>query len=89
MDILRTLQQKREVNRGQQHPLSSLSLNDRYLYGFGLAILAKGNIKTMEELAVPFETICEALLIPKDTVQEYANEVQQQFDEMLDRLIAF
>ena len=89
MDILRTLQQKREVHRGQQHPLSSLSLNDRYLYGFGLAILAKGNIKTMEELAVPFETICEALLIPKDTVQEYANEVQQQFDEMLDRLIAF
>lgn len=89
MDILKTLQQKREVNRGQQHPLSSLSLNDRYLYCFGLAILAKGNIKTMEELAIPFETICEALSIPKDTVQEYANEVQQQFDEMLDRLIAF
>lgn len=89
MDILETLQQKREVNRMQQHPLSSLSLNERYRYCFGLAVLAKGNIKTINELAAPFEKICQMLGISKNDSEEMIVDINNHFEKSLDYLVEF
>lgn len=87
MDLLETLQQKREVNRRRMHPLYSLSLNERYIYCFGLAILAKGNIKTIKELSQPFAQICSMLDISKASAEEMIVDINNHFEPTLDRLI--
>lgn len=87
MDLLETLQQKREVNRRRMHPLYSLSLNERYIYCFGLAILAKGNIKTIKELEQPFTQLCSMLNISKSSAEEMIMDINNHFDPTLDRLI--
>lgn len=87
MDILETLQQKREVSRRQAHPLASLSLHNKYNYCFGLAILAKGNMKTLRELSAPFSYICKTLGISLEQQEELISDLNNQFDVSLDQLM--
>lgn len=87
MDILETLQQKREVNRMQRHPLSSLSLHERYLYCFGLAVMAKGNMKTIRELAAPFEKVCNTIGISRESSEEMIVDINNHFEQSLDCLV--
>lgn len=87
MDILETLQQKREVKRMSGHPLTYLSLNERYTYCFGLAVMAQGNIKTIEELAEPFHRIAGRLSISSDVCDEMIIDINNHFDVSMDSLI--
>ena len=87
MDILETLKQKREVHRKAVHPLASFSLNEKYTYCFGLAILAKGNMKVINELSAPYRKICASLDIGSDISEEMILDINNHFDQSFDYLI--
>ena len=86
MDILQTLQQKREVSKIRRHPLSSFTTNERYSYLFGLATMAQGNIKTLRELERPFQKIMELLDLPASYGEETIVDINNHFDACFDQL---
>ncbi|MCR4716804.1 MAG: hypothetical protein K5656_06455 [Lachnospiraceae bacterium] len=87
MDILETLKQKREVHRKAIHPLASFSLNEKYTYCFGLAILAKGNMKIINELNAPFKKVCLSMGIEPQVSEEMIVDINNHFDQSFDYLI--
>ena len=89
MDILQTLQQKREVSKIRRHPLSSFTVNERYSYLFGLATLAQGNIKTLKELEQPYQKIMDLLDIPSGYGKETIVDINNHFDKCFDQMFHF
>ena len=50
MDVLKYLKSRQNELERVNHPFANRSLNFRYLYSYGVAVLAIGNMKSMSEL---------------------------------------
>lgn len=87
MDVINILKKKTKRQEVPNHPLGTLSVEVRYTYGFGLAVLAMGNMKVIDELKEPFLEQCLSLKLPDAMIVNYMSDINNHFNRKMDEFL--
>lgn len=87
MDVLKYLKSRQNELERVNHPFANRSLNFRYLYSYGVAVLAIGNMKSMSELDGRFEYFMECIALPKEQREQIIVDINNHFEFRLTECI--
>lgn len=80
MDVLGYLKSRQNELERVNHPFVNRSLNFRYLYSYGVGVLALGNMKSMSELRDRFEYFLECIALPKEQREKIIVDINNHFE---------
>lgn len=80
MDILGYLKSRQNELERVNHPFVNYNVNFRYLYSYGVGVLALGNMKSMSELRDRFEYFLECIALPKDQREKIIVDINNHFE---------
>ena len=80
MDVLEYLKRRRNELERVNHPFYSKSLSFRYLYSFGVGILAIGNMKAITELKDRYDFFLECISLPKEQRDKIITDINNYFE---------
>lgn len=80
MDVLGYLKSRQNELERVNHPLSGRSLGFRYLYSFGVGILAIGSMKSITELQERYEYFLECMALPKEQREQILPDLNNRFE---------
>ena len=80
MDILGYLKSRQNELERVNHPMSNRSLNFRYLYSYGVGVLALGSMKSMTELQDKFNYFIECIALPKEQRDKILIDINNHFE---------
>lgn len=80
MDVLGYLKNRQNELERVNHPLSGRSVGFRYLYSFGVGILALGNMKSITELQERYEYFLECIALPREQREKILPDLNNRFE---------
>lgn len=80
MDVLGYLKSRQNELERVNHPLAGRSLRFRYLYSYGVGVLALGNMKSMTELQDRFDYFLECIALPKEQRGKIIIDINNHFE---------
>lgn len=80
MDILGYLKSRQNELERVAHPLSGRSVGFRYLYSFGVGILALGSMKSITELQEKYDFFLECISLPKERRDQILPDLNNRFE---------
>lgn len=80
MDILGYLKSRSNELERVNHPFASRSLGFRYLYAYGIGVLALGNMKSMTELTDRYQFFLECIALPKEQREKILVDINNNFE---------
>lgn len=80
MDVLGYLKGRQNELERINHPFAERSLNFRYLYSYGIGVLALGNMKSMTELQDRFHYFLECIALPKEQREKILIDINNNFE---------
>ena len=80
MDVLGYLKNRQNELERVNHPLSGRSVAFRYLYSFGVGILALGNMKSITELQERYEYFLECIALPREQRDNILPDLNNHFE---------
>lgn len=87
IDILNYLKHRQSELECVSHPMVRYDDSFRYLYGFGLGVMALGNMKSMKELQEYFDTVLKKLCISQKGSEQIITDINNYFDFRLTECI--
>lgn len=87
MDVLGYLKSRQNELERVNHPLSGRSVAFRYLYSFGVGILALGSMKSMTELQEKYEYFWECISLPREQRERILPDLNNRFEFRLSECI--
>jgi len=87
MDILGYLKSRQNELERVNHPFVKRSLNFRYLYAYGIGVLALGNMKPMTELRDAFRYFLECIALPGEQRDKILVDINNRFEFRLTECI--
>lgn len=87
MDVLKYLKSRQNELERVNHPFINRNLNFRYLYSYGVGVLAVGNMKSMSELSERFEYFMECIALPKEQREQIIVDINNHFEFRLTECI--
>lgn len=79
-DVLGYLKNRQNELERVNHPFVKRSLNFRYLYAYGVGVLAIGNMKSMSELKEKYDYFLECISLPKEQRDKIIVDINQHFE---------
>ena len=86
-DILGYLKKRQSELEKVSHPMVRYDDSFRYLYAFGLGVMALGNMKAMKELQEYFESLSVRLCISEKGREQIITDINNYFDFRLTECI--
>lgn len=80
MDILEYLKKRQSELEYVGHPMSERDENFKYLYCFGLGVMAVGNMKAITELQSYFDTVLDSIGISQKSRVQIMVDINNYFD---------
>lgn len=80
VDVLNYLRHRQSELEWISHPMVRYDDSFRYLYGFGLGVMALGNMKAMKELQEYFDTVLDKLCISQKGRAQIITDINNYFD---------
>lgn len=80
MDVLGYLKSRQNELERVDHPLSGRSVAFRYLYSFGVGILALGSMKSITDLQEQYEYFLECIALPRDQRERILPDLNNRFE---------
>ena len=80
MDVLGYLKSRQNELERVNHPLAGRSLNFRYLYSYGIGVLALGSMKSMTELQDRYNYFLECIALPKEQRDRIITDINNHFE---------
>lgn len=80
MDILGYLKSRNNELERVNHPFAGRSLGFRYLYSYGIGVMAVGNMKSMTELSDRFDFFLECIALPKEQREKILIDINNHFE---------
>lgn len=87
MDVLEYLKSRQNELERINHPFSSRSLAFRYLYSYGVGVLALGNMKAITELKDGYDFFLECISLPKEQREKIITDINSHFEFRLTECI--
>ena len=87
MDVLAYLKQRQNELEKKRHPLSDRDSSFRYLYAFGVSVMAMGDMKAITELQDRFQFFLECLSIPAEQREQLMTDINDHFEYRLSECI--
>lgn len=87
MDVLGYLKSRQNELERVNHPLSGRSVAFRYLYSFGVGILALGSMKSITELQERYEYFLECISLPREQRERILPDLNNRFEFRLSECI--
>ncbi len=87
MDVLEYLKSRQNELERVNHPFIHRNLNFRYLYSYGVGVLALGSMKSMSELGGRFEYFMECIALPKEQREQIVVDINNHFEFRLTECI--
>lgn len=87
MDVLAYLKQRQNELEKKRHPLSDKDTSFRYLYAFGVSVMAMGDMKAITELQDGFQYFLECLSIPAAQREQLMTDINDHFEYRLGECI--
>lgn len=86
-DVLGYLKSRQNELERVNHPLSGRGANFRYLYSYGVGVLALGSMKSMTELQDRFGYFLECIALPKEQRDKLIIDINNHFEFRLTECI--
>lgn len=86
-DVLGYLKNRQNELERIDHPLSGRSLSFRYLYSYGVGVLALGSMKSMTELSDKFNYFLECISLPRQQRDKLIVDINNHFEFRLTECI--
>lgn len=83
MDVLGYLKERQNELERVNHPLARRALSFRYLYAFGVGVLALGDMKAITELQDKYNFFLECISIPKEQRDRLMIDINNHFEYRL------
>ncbi len=80
MDILEYLKKRQSELEYKSHPMSDRDESFKYLYCYGLGVMAVGNLKAVTELQSCFETMLDSICISQKSRSQIIVDINNYFD---------
>lgn len=80
MDILEYLKNRQNQFERINHPFSDRSLSFRYLYSYGVGVLALGNMKAITELKDRYNFFLECISLPQEQRDKIITDINNHFE---------
>lgn len=80
MDILEYLKKRQSELEYKSHPMSDKDDGFKYLYCYGLGVMAVGNLKAVTELQSCFETMLDSICISQKSRSQIIVDINNYFD---------
>lgn len=80
MDVLGYLKSRQNELERVNHPLAGRSLNFRYLYSYGVGVLALGSMKSMTELQDRYDYFLECIALPREERERIITDINNHFE---------
>lgn len=87
LDILNHLKRRQSELEWVSHPMIGCDDSFRYLYAFGLGVMALGNMKAMKELQEYFDSVLDKLCISQKGREQIITDINNYFDFRLTECI--
>ncbi|MCD7825998.1 MAG: right-handed parallel beta-helix repeat-containing protein [Clostridiaceae bacterium] len=83
MDVLGYLKSRQNELERINHPFSGRSPAFRYLYAYGVGVLALGSMKAMTELTDRFDYFLECISLPNEQKEQIVDDLNNHFEYRL------
>ena len=80
MDVLSYLKSRQNELERVNHPFAQKDENFRYLYSYGIAVLALGNMKAITEIKDVFDYFLECIALPKNLQDKLMLDINHSFE---------
>ncbi len=80
MDILEYLKKRQSELEYKSHPMSDKDEGFKYLYCYGLGVMAVGNLKAVTELQPSFEAVLDGIYISQKSKNQIIVDINNYFD---------
>lgn len=80
MDLLSYLKKRQSELECKHHPLIKLDDTGKYLYCFGLGVMAIGNMKAITELQEYFDMVLDAIALPQKAREKIIVHINNYFE---------
>ena len=80
LNLLDNLKKRQSELEWVNHPMIGCDDSFRYLYAFGLGVMALGNMKAMMELQDYFDTVLDRLCISRKNREQIITDINNYFD---------
>ena len=80
MDVLSYLKSRQNELERVNHPFAQKDENFRYLYSYGIAVLALGNMKAITEIKDAFDYFLECIALPKNLQDKLMLDINHSFE---------
>lgn len=80
MDILEYLKKRQSELEYNSHPMADKDEGFKYLYCYGLGVMAVGNLKAVTELQPHFETVMDSICISQKSRNQIIIDINNYFD---------
>jgi len=80
MDILEYLKKRQSELEYKSHPVADKDESFKYLYCYGLGVMAVGNLKAVTELQPCFETMLDSICISQKSRNQIIVDINNYFD---------
>lgn len=80
MDILEYLKKRQSELEYKSHPMSDKDEGFKYLYCYGLGVMAVGNLKAVTELQPSFEAVLDGIYISQKSRNQIIIDINNYFD---------
>lgn len=87
MDVLEYLKSRQNELERINHPFSAKELSFRYLYSFGIGVLALGNMKAITELKDRYDFFLECISLPREQREKIITDINNYFEFRLTECI--
>lgn len=79
-DVLGYLKKRQNELERVNHPFVKRSLNFRYLYAYGVGVLAIGSMKSMSELQERYDYFLECIALPREQREKIVVDINHHFE---------
>ena len=80
MDILEYLKKRQSELEYKSHPVADQDERFKYLYCYGLGVMAVGNLKAVTELQPSFEAVLDSIYISQKSRNQVIVDINNSFD---------
>lgn len=80
MDVLGYLKSRQNELERVKHPFANRSLAFRYLYSYGVGVLALGSMKSMTELTDKYEFFLGCIALPREQRERIITDINNYFE---------
>lgn len=80
MEILDYLRERVQSSKVSGHPFAKADMTFKYLYGFGLSVMAYGHMKAITETEKFFQAILSDMDMPPEIVGRMITDINDNFD---------